>query len=361
MSEVKNNIEKESEEELNKINFYKDQYLIDFENNNNLSKRKNIIYLVITIIIYFIFSFYLTYLIDNNIIFSLYTVNCDFSTFKEMGFVQTLNIDYIKNEALKLILLSFLFTSMLLALNLKNVMLSGITNPKNVKTAIQYGIRKNHIKSPLFINSAALTLIQVILSIAISGFITSAYVGSKGCILYQSKYYNNYLNNSLKDQLNIINESKKINSNSETILEEILKNRLNNKIIESADNNNNNNSKIKNIETIKEITEENNLEVIKEKTEEKEKEKDINNVKAAKLTTLINLEIQQEIENNDHNSTTVYLQLFILILLLFPTPSSVLYTVKLAYQSISKGILEGLKATIDKSVNNQTNNNNNEK
>ena len=357
MSEVKNNKEKElEEEELSKINFYKDQHLADFENNNNLSKRKNIIYLVITIVIYFIFSFYLTYLIDNNIIFSLYTVNCDFSTFKEMGFVQTLNIDYIKNEALKLILLSFLFTSMLLALNLKNVMLSGITNPKNVKTAIQYGIRKNHIKSPLFINSAALTLIQVILSIAISGFITSAYVGSKGCILYQSKYYNNYLNNSLKDQLNIINESKKINSDSETILEEILKNRLNNKIIESADNNN---SKIKNIETIKEITEENNLEVIKEKTEEKEK--DINNVKAAKLTTLINLEIQQEIENNDHNSTTVYLQLFILILLLFPTPSSVLYTVKLAYQSISKGILEGLKATIDKSVNNQINNNNNEK
>lgn len=354
MSEVKNNKEKE----LNKINFYKDQHLINFENNNNLSKRKNIIYLVITIVIYFIFSFYLTYLIDNNIIFSLYTVNCDFSTFKEMGFVQTLNIDYIKNEALKLILLSFLFTSMLLALNLKNVMLSGITDPKNIKTAIQYGIRKNHIKSPLFINSAALTLIQVILSIAISGFITSTYVGSKGCILYQSKYYNNYLNNSLKDQLNIINESKKINSNSDTILEEILKNRLNNKIIESSDNDNN---KIKNIETIKEITEKNNLEVIKEKTEEKDINKDINNVKAAKLTTLINLEIQQEIENNDHNSTTVYLQLFILILLLFPTPSSVLYTVKLAYQSISKGILEGLKATIDKSVNNQTNNNTKEK
>ena len=353
MSEVKNNKEKELEEELSKINFYKDQSLTDFENNNNLSKRKNIIYLVITIIIYFVFSFYLTYLIDNNIIFSLYTVNCDFSTFKEMGFVQTLNIDYIKNETLKLILLSFLFTSMLLSLNLKNVMLSGITNPKNVKIAIQYGIRKNHIKSPLFINSAALTLIQVILSIAISGFITSAYVGSKGCILYQSKYYSNYLNNSLRDQLNIINESKKINSNSDSILEEILKNKLNNKIIESTDNNN---SKIKNIETVKEITEGNNLEVIKEKTEEKEKEKDINNVKAAKLTTLINLEIQQEIENNDHNSTTVYLQLFILILLLFPTPSSVLYTVKLAYQSISKGILEGLKATIDKSVNNQTNN-----
>ena len=353
MSEVKNNIEKESEEELNKINFYKDQHLTDFENNNNLSKRKNIIYLVITIVIYFIFSFYLTYLIDNNIIFSLYTVNCDFSTFKEMGFVQTLNIDYIKNEALKLILLSFLFTSMLLALNLKNVMLSGITNPKNVKTAIQYGIRKNHIKSPLFINSAALTLIQVILSIAISGFITSAYVGSKGCILYQSKYYNNYLNNSLKDQLNIINESKRINPTSETILEEILKNKLNDKIIESSNDINNN--KVKNIETIKEVSEQNNLEVIKEKTEEKDK--DINNVKAAKLTTLINLEIQQEIENNDHNSTTVYLQLFILILLLFPTPSSVLYTVKLAYQSISKGILEGLKATIDKSVNNQTNNN----
>lgn len=328
---------KESEEVHNNLeNSYLNEELNNYENDNNISNKQNYIYLFVTIFIYLVFSLYLTYLIDNNIIFSLYTVNCDFSTFKEMGFVQSLNIDYIQNDFLKITLLTILFASILLALNLKNVMLTGISNPKSVKTAIQYGIRKNHIKSPLFINSAALTLIQVVLSIAISGFITSAYVGSKGCILYHSEYYHNYLNNSLRDQLNIIKETKRINVGNEAeIVSNVITDELNKKIIESS-------NKINDI-SVKKIEEKIN--------------KDIDNVKSAKLTTLINLEIQKEIEENKHSSTTVYLQLFILILLLFPTPSSVLSTVKLAYQSISKGILEGLKTTIDKSVNNQTNNN----
>ena len=318
------------------FNMFDVEVLKNYENKHKDNLFIGLFKIISTIAAFTTVSFFIVYLIDNAVIFSLYTVNCDFIVFTELGFFKKLDMVYIEEEWVKLLVGTLIMTLLFSCLNIKNIILSGIKFPIEVKDRVLFGVRKNWITSPIFTNMASLTIIQVILSIIISGFITSMYVGDIGCIFYKSPHYIDYIR--ARESANILKERQEqiaavTDEKARAVLEQELNNSVSNIIAYDnvVNNNNNNNNK-----AIKNGT------ATKQDFEEAKKEIE-NRIAYNRITSLTNLELQKE-----QKSTTVYLQLFILVMLLFPTPSSMLLTVKKIYTGITQALLEGIKTAIEK-------------
>ena len=318
------------------FNMFEVEVLKNYENKHKDNLFIGLFKIISTIAAFTTVSFFIVYLIDNAVIFSLYTVNCDFIVFTELGFFKKLDMVYIEEEWVKLLVGTLIMTLLFSCLNIKNIILSGIKFPIEVKDRVLFGVRKNWITSPIFTNMASLTIIQVILSIIISGFITSMYVGDIGCIFYKSPHYVDYIR--ARESANILKERQEqiaavTDEKARAALEQELNNSVGNIIAYDniVNNNNNNNNK-----AIKSGT------ATKQDFEEAKKEIE-NRIAYNRITSLTNLELQKE-----QKSTTVYLQLFILVMLLFPTPSSMLLTVKKIYTGITQALLEGIKTAIEK-------------
>ena len=318
------------------FNMFEVEVLKNYENKHKDNLFIGLFKIISTMAAFTTVSFFIVYLIDNAVIFSLYTVNCDFIVFTELGFFKKLDMTYIEEEWIKLSVGTAIMTLLFSCLNIKNIILSGIKFPIEVKDRVLFGVRKNWITSPIFTNMASLTIIQVILSIIISGFITSMYVGDIGCIFYKSPHYVDYIR--ARESANILKERQEqiaavTDEKARAALEQELNNSVGNIIAYDniVNNNNNNNNK-----AIKSGT------ATKQDFEEAKKEIE-NRIAYNRITSLTNLELQKE-----QKSTTVYLQLFILVMLLFPTPSSMLLTVKKIYTGITQALLEGIKTAIEK-------------
>lgn len=316
------------------FNMFEVEVLKNYENKHKDNLFIGLFKIISTIAAFTTVSFFIVYLIDNAVIFSLYTVNCDFIVFTELGFFKKLDMVYIEEEWVKLLVGTLIMTLLFTCLNIKNIILSGIKFPIEVKDRVLFGVRKNWITSPIFTNMASLTIIQVILSIIISGFITSMYVGEMGCIFYKSPHYVDYIR--ARESANILKERQEqiaalTDEKARAALEQELNNSVSNIIsYDNVVNNNNNNKAIKSGAATKQDFEEAKKEIE-------------NRIAYNRITSLTNLELQKE-----QKSTTVYLQLFILVMLLFPTPSSMLLTVKKIYTGITQALLEGIKTAIEK-------------
>lgn len=317
------------------FNMFEIEVLKNYENKHKDNLFIGLFKIISTMAAFTTVSFFIVYLIDNAVIFSLYTVNCDFIVFTELGFFKKLDMVYIEEEWVKLLVGTLIMTLLFSCLNIKNIILSGIKFPIEVKDRVLFGVRKNWITSPIFTNMASLTIIQVILSIIISGFITSMYVGDMGCIFYKSPHYVDYIR--ARESANILKERQEqiaavTDEKARAALEQELNNSVSNIISYDniVNNNNNNNKAIKSGAATKQDFEEAKKEIE-------------NRIAYNRITSLTNLELQKE-----QKSTTVYLQLFILVMLLFPTPSSMLLTVKKIYTGITQALLEGIKTAIEK-------------
>lgn len=316
------------------FNMFEIEVLKNYENKHKDNLFIGLFKIISTMAAFTTVSFFIVYLIDNAVIFSLYTVNCDFIVFTELGFFKKLDMVYIEEEWVKLLVGTLIMTLLFSCLNIKNIILSGIKFPIEVKDRVLFGVRKNWITSPIFTNMASLTIIQVILSIIISGFITSMYVGDMGCIFYKSPHYVDYIR--ARESANILKERQEqiaavTDEKARAALEQELNNSVSNIIsYDNIVNNNNNNKAIKSGAATKQDFEEAKKEIE-------------NRIAYNRITSLTNLELQKE-----QKSTTVYLQLFILVMLLFPTPSSMLLTVKKIYTGITQALLEGIKTAIEK-------------